>query len=461
MELSELRSLAQREGIEWLELRAVDLFGHLRSLELPAAALSQELLSHGVGADASNYGLATTEDSDMVLLPDAEAAFLDPVRPSPALVMLCDLALPGAGPHPLAPRSVARRAQALLSQLGIADEARFGVELEFYLFDTIQVEDSALGQGVEIVPLEGVPGLSQEALPLPRTAYHAGEIEDRGRMVRERVCAILTDWGIPIRYHHHEVGSFGQMEIELGLGSLLSAADWTTVAMDLVRRVAAEEGLVACFLPKPLHGQPGGGLHIHQSLFKNGVNLFQAQGGLSNLALNYVGGLLHHGRALSALVSPSTNSYRRLGPGFEAPVYLAFGTANRTAAVRVPGYLKSGNARIEYRPPDPTCNPYLALAACLLAGLDGIRTGIDPVAKGWGPWDSNLYELPPRKRRRIADLPRNLSQALDALERDHEFLTPGDVFPKELIELWISAKRAEVEEISGRPHPYEFLLYGP
>jgi len=459
--LAELRALAQEEGVEWLELRAVDLCGRLRSLELPAAALSEKLLAEGVGADASNYGLAAAEESDMVLLPDPEAAWVDRLRDPPALVFLCDLARPGEGPYPLAPRTVARRAQALLPELGIAGKALFGVEIEFYLLDSLFVSDSPLRQGMEAVPLEGAPGLVEESLPWPHTAYHAGGVEDRGRRVRERVCQILSGWGVPVRYHHHEVGSLGQMEIELGLGPLLAAADWTVMAIDLVRRVASQEGLVACLLPKPLYGQPGSGLHLHQLLLKGEENLFGGEKGLSELALNYVGGLLQHGRALSALVSPSTNSYRRLLPGFEAPVHLAFGAANRTAAVRIPGYLKPGNARIEYRPPDPSCNPYLALSACLMAGLDGIRNGIDPVAKGWGPWEGSLYELSARKLRRIQSLPRGLPEALEVLERDHAFLTLGDVFPEGLVELWLSAKRAEAEELAARPHPYEFLLYGP
>ncbi len=461
MRLAELRALVQEEGIGWLELRAVDLAGRLRSLELPAGALSERLLSAGVGVDASNYGLVPTEESDLVLLPDPTAAWVDRGRRPPALVMLCDLARPGEGLHPLAPRSVARRTQALLAELGIADEARFGVELEFYLFDSLLVSDSPLRQGVEVVPWEGAPGWGEPALPRPRTAYHAGGVEDRGRGVRQRACELLASWGIPVRYHHHEVGSLGQMEVELGLGPLLAAADWTVVAMDLIRRVAEEEGLVACFLPKPLPGQPGNGLHFHQLLLRGEENLFGGEEGLSELALHYVGGILKHGRALSALVSPSTNSYRRLRPEFEAPVHLAFGAANRTAAVRVPGYLAPGSARIEYRPPDPSCNPYLALSACLLAGLDGIRNEVDPVAKGWGPWDTSLYRLPPGKRRRIGALPSSLPEALDALERDHAFLTLGGAFPEELVELWLAAKRAEVAELAARPHPYEFLLYGP
>ncbi|MCR4392232.1 MAG: glutamine synthetase beta-grasp domain-containing protein [Candidatus Acetothermia bacterium] len=460
MTFEELLAIIQAEDIRWVDLRAVDLAGRLRCLSLPAGELSPAVFQRGIGVDASNYGLAGVEESDMVLLPDPATARIDPTRDPPALVILCDLARPGEGPFPAAPRSVARAAEGFLQSSGIADHALFGVELEFYLFDSVQVDDLLLSQGVEIVPLEGQSSLSLEALPSPRSAYHAGGPEDRGRALRERAVEVLTRWGIPVRYHHHEGGSLGQMEIELGFGKLLEAADWTALAQDLIARLAADEGLVACFLPKPIHDQAGSGLHFHQYLAGQGRSLFAGEDGLSELALHYVGGLLVHGRALSALVSPSTNSYRRLRPGFEAPVHLAFGHANRTAAVRIPGYIDPASARIEYRPPDPSCNPYLALSACLMAGVDGIRQAIDPVAKGWGPHEGSLYERG-RRGRRVSVLPRNLEEALDALRADHGFLTLGGVFPEELIELWLAAKGAEAAQVAARPHPYEFRLYGP
>ncbi|MGB9756924.1 MAG: glutamine synthetase family protein [Candidatus Bipolaricaulaceae bacterium] len=449
MTFAELVALLQEEGIRKVELRAVDLWGRLRGLTIPVESLTEEMVREGVGVDGGHYGLATSEESDWVLLPDLDAVYLDPLADPPAALILCDLGRPGEGPSPLSPRSVAAAAERFLRDAGIAQEARFSVELEFYLFEEIHVADGPLSQGVEIMPMEGQVNLWGNVLPRRGSAYHAQGAEDLGKTVRDRVVEILTRWGIPVRYHHHEAGGLGQMEIELGLGGLRSAGDWTALAKDLISRVAADEGLIACFLPKPLYDQPGNGLHLHQYLVGPSGNLFAGEEGLSEAGLSYVGGLLAHGRALSAFVSPSTNSYRRLRPGFEAPVELFFGTADRTAAVRIPGYLSPEKIRVEYRPPDPSCNPYLALAACLMAGIDGIRQGIDPVARGWGPG----------RKRRVQLLPRSLEEALEALRRDHEFLTVAGVFPPELLELWLAGKEKEAAELAARPHPYEFRLY--
>lgn len=450
MTFAEFVALLQEEHVQHVDFRAVDVWGRLRGLTVPAEAITEELLTNGIGVDGVHYGLAHAEESDWVLLPDLEAVYLDPLRDPPAALVLCDLGRPGQGANPLAPRTVARAALRFLRDAGIAHDAQFSAELEFYLFEEIQVTDSPVSQAVEVFPLEGEPDLTGSMLPRAYSVYHLTGVGDRGRAVRDRVVEVLHRWGVPVRYHHHEGGSLGQMEIELGFGSLLESADWVVLAKDLIARVAAEEGLVACFLPKPLYDQPGNGLHFHQFLVREKENLFAGEEGFSEEGFGYIGGLLLHGRALSALVSPSTNSYRRLRPGFEAPVELFFGTANRTAAVRIPGYITDPlKMRVEYRPPDPTCNPYLALAACLMAGIDGVRQGIDPVARGWGPG----------RKRRVPQLPHSLEEALDALERDQEFLTVAGVFPPELLELWIAGKRKEAEEVAARPHPYEFRLY--
>lgn len=449
MTFAELVALLQEEGVRYVELRAVDLWGRLRGLTIPVETLTEEAVKEGVGVDGAHYGFGSAEESDWVLLPDLNAVYMDPLAEPPTALILCNLGRPGEGPSPLAPRTVAAAAERFLRDAGIAQEARFSVELEFYLFEEIHVSESPLAQGVEILSLEGQVDLWGNVLPGARSSYHAVGVVDPGKTVRDRVAEILTRWGIPVRYHHHEAGGLGQMEIELGLGDLKAAADWTVLAKDLVARVAAEEGLVACFLPKPLYSQPGNGLHLHQYLARAGENLFAEEEGLSALGLAYIGGLLAHGRALSAIVSPSTNSYRRLSPGFEAPVELFFGPADRTAAVRIPGYLQAEKVRVEYRPPDPTCNPYLTLAACLMAGIDGIRQGIDPIARGWGPG----------RKKRVPLLPRSLEEALAALRRDHDFLTVGGVFPEELLELWLSQREKEAAEVAARPHPYEFRLY--
>jgi glutamine synthetase len=450
MTFAEFVALLQEEHVRYVELRAVDLSGRLRGLTVPAESVSEEMVKEGVGVDGVHYGLAKTEDSDWVLLPDLNAVYLDPLCDPPAALVLCDLGRPGEGPSPLAPRSVARAAARFLRDAGIAQEAKFAVELEFYLFEEIHVSDSPLAQGVEIFPLEGQSSPAGDPLSPPYPAYHLSGAQDRGRDIRDQAVEILTGWGIPVRYHHHEGGGYGQMEIELGLGSLLAAADWTVLAKDLIARIAADHGLLACFLPKPLYHHAGNGLHVHQFLVGRDGNLFAGDEGLSPTGRAYVGGLLAHGRALSAWVSPSTNSYRRLRPGFEAPVELFFGHADRTAAVRIPGYLTTPQTlRVEYRPPDPTCNPYLALAACLMAGIDGIRQGIDPLARGWGPG----------KKRRVPVLPGSLEEALEALRRDHECFTVAGVFQEELLDLWLSLKSKEAAEVAARPHPYEFRLY--
>ncbi len=461
MDFEDVLTLIKDNRIERVDLRGVDLMGRLRRLTLPVSEMTPDLFRRGVGADAFNYGLGDVERSDVVLVPDPSTARIDPTRELPTVTMIADLAHADGELLPAAPRSVARKAQGLLAQEGLADEARLGVELEFYVFDSLHVDDGPLSQAFSILPIEGDACLSLDALPSARTAYHAGGTEDRGLDLRDEVTGILETWGVPVRYHHHEAGSLGHNEIELGFGDLLEAADWTVLIKDLVARLASERGMVACFLPKPLHGQPGNGLHFHQYLVRAGVNLCADGDGLSQLALRWIGGLLTHGRALSAWVTPSTNSYRRLVPGHEAPVHLAFGHANRTAAVRVPGYAKgSGTMRFEYRVPDPTCNPYLAFAACLMAGLDGVRRDIDPVAKGWGPWDENLYQLSGRKADRIHMLPRDLHEAAEALRSDHAFLTYGDVFPQALVDAWVRSRIDEARAVAARPHPHEFRLYG-
>ncbi len=461
MAFEDVITLVKENRIERVDLRAVDLQGRLRRLTLPVSQFVPDLLANGVGADASNYGLADAQHSDLVLLPDVSTARIDPTRDPSTLVIMADMGHPGGALLPAAPRTVARRAEALLAERGVADRTRLGVELEFYLFDSVQVDDAAMTQAVCVIPVEGETSMSADLTPCIRTAYHAGGPEDRGLGLRDEAISILESWGIPVRYHHHEAGTLGHMEIELGFGGLVESADWTVLVRDLVAQLAAEEGLHACFLAKPLYRQPGNGLHFHQYLLRGDDNLCAGPDGLSELALQYIGGLLAHGRALSSWVAPSTNSYRRLLPGFEAPVHLAFGPANRTAAVRVPGYVtQSGSARFEFRVPDPTCNPYLAFAACMMAGLDGIAQKIDPQEKGWGPWGTDLSELPPEQAGKIRSLPRTLEEALEALEQDRAFLGAGGVFPDGLIELWLAARWQEARQLAERPHPYEFRLQG-
>ncbi len=461
MGFDDIITVVKENSIERVDLRAVDLQGRLRRLTLPVSQLVSDLLVQGVGADASNYGLAEVECSDLVLVPDPSTARIDPTRDPPTLVMIADMAHPGGELVAAAPRTIARRAEQSLRKRGVADRAQLAVELEFYLFESVLVEDAALTQAVSVLPAEGEASLNAELTPSVRTAYHAGGADDKGLWIRDDVTGILEHWDIPVRYHHHEAGSLGHMEVELGFGGLVEAADWTVLARDLVSRLAAENGLTACFLPKPLHRQPGSGLHVHQYLLRGDNNVFAGEGGLSEVALQFIGGLLAHGCALAPWVAPSTNSYRRLLPGFEAPVHLAFGPANRTAAVRIPGYVTGASAaRFEFRVPDPTCNPYLGFAACLMAGLDGVQRGIDPQREGWGPWSTDLSSLPREQARKIESLPRTLEEALTALEEDRAFLSADGVFPERLVDLWLSNRREDAQQLAARPHPYEFRLHG-
>ena len=467
MQIGDVLDLIHTEKPEWVELRAADLRGRLRSLHLPAEEVDARTFTHGVEVEGHEYGLP--RDGELVLLPDPNTARLDRTFEPPVLVLLCDIGYPDGDLHPWAPRTVARAAEEFLSRAGPADAAVFSVTVEFYLLRDIELESSPTAQVARLDPLEGVPGpgtFVKETVPIPGSSYHKGSPLDHGADIRREVSELLREWGIPVRFHYHGRGSAGQMALVLGAGSLLEAADWTVIAVDLVVRFAAENGLFACFLPAPLYGFPGCGLHLGQYLVKGEGNLFAPEEGsplgeipLSEAGLQYAGGLILHGRSLAALVAPSTSSYRRLlGEG--APSRLFLGISSPESAVEVPGYVAApSSAALSFRVPDPSCNPYFALAACLMAGLDGIRQGVDPVAKGWGPFRGEFGGLPARVRRRIRPLPLHLLEALEELEGDHSYLTLGGVFPEDLIRHWIDLKREEALEVLARPHPYEFLLY--
>lgn len=468
MQIEDVLDLIHTEKPGWVELRATDLRGRLRSLHLPAEEVQARTFTHGVEVDGAAYGLPPGRE--LVLLPDPNTARLDRTFEPPVLVLLCDIGYPDGDLHPWAPRTVARAAEEFLSRAGPADAAMFSVTIEFYLLRDIELESSPTAQVARLEPLEGVPGTGtfvKETVPVPESSYHRGSPLDRGVDIRREVSELLREWGIPVRFHYHGPGSAGQMVLELSTGSLLEAADWTVIAMDLISRFAVENGLFACFLPAPFHGFPGCGLHLRQCLVKGEGNLFAPEEGtpvggapLSEIGLQYAGGLLLHGRSLAALVAPSTSSYRRFSRE-GSPSRLFLGVSSPEAVVEVPGYLADpSSAAVTLRASDPSCNPYFALAASLMAGLDGIRQGIDPISRGWGPCRGNFHGLPARARRRIKPLPRDLLDALEALERDHDYLALGGVFPKDLIRHWAELKRREALEVLARPHPYEFFLYG-
>ncbi len=454
----------QDEMIEFVDLMYTDLRGGWHHVAVPGERFDERLCANGVGVDGSSVtGFRKAKSGDMVLIPDLAAAFRNPFAARPTLCVIGDLVDVDAHEgFSRDPRFVARKAEQYLAARRKGEISRWLPELEFYLFDSVRVWGQPGHSGYRITSREAVPGSARARIPghaSERRGYHAAPPEDRSADLRAEMCAILTGLGVPVKYHHHEVGPAGQVEIELNFMPLVQASDAVAVAKWVIRNVADAAGLVATFMPKPLHGEAGSGLHFHQYLAKGDLSVFHDRKGggpLSQIGRWYVGGLLAHGCALSAFANPSTNSYKRLVPGFEAPVRLAYSVGNRTAAIRVPGYANAPeNVRIEYRPPDATANPHLVVAAMLMAGLDGIARRLDPGA----PLRQDLFKMPFEQLMAIPALPRSLGESIAALEADHDFLLAGGVFTEDLLETWISLKRDEEKDLAERPHPREFELY--
>jgi glutamine synthetase len=454
----------QDEKIEFVDLMYSDLRGGWHHVTLPAARFDARLCANGVGVDGSSVtGFRKAKSGDMVLIPDVEAAFSSPFATRPTLCVIGDLVdVDAKVGFSRDPRHVAHKAQRYLASRRRGEVSLWLPELEFYLFDSVRVWGQPGRSGYRVTSSEAAVGSPRARVPAhatERRGYHAAAPEDRSSDLRSEMCAVLAGMGIPVKYHHHEVGPAGQVEIELSFMPLVQASDAVALAKWAIRNLADETGLVATFMPKPLYGEAGSGLHFHQYLAKGDVSVFhdaKGPGPLSQVGRWYVGGLLAHGRALSAFANPSTNSYKRLVPGFEAPVRLAYSVGNRTAAIRVPGYANSPqNVRVEYRPPDATANAHLVVAAMLMAGLDGIARKLDPGE----PLRRDLFHMPLEELMAIPALPHSLGEAIDALEADHDFLLAGDVFTEDLLETWVSLKRNEEKEMAERPHPREFELY--
>lgn len=467
-DLQEAQNWISDQSIEQIDLKFCDIWGRWHHLTISAKSFDEKLLTRGIGFDGSSVGFKSIKSGDMVMVPDLKTGFLDPFTDLPTLSFLCTtLEADTRELFPYDPRSIARRADHYMRSEGIADTAVWGPEFEFYIFDHVSWENSMHTAGYRVESSEGRwnsahagPGYT---MPL-HGGYHAIPPRDQLFNLRSRISARLDQAGFPVKYHHHEVGGPGQCEIETALISgTHRTGDAAVLVKYLARLSAIEEDMTATFLPKPLYGEAGSGLHHHQRLEKDGENLFYDADGyasLSKTGLSYIAGLLKHGPAVLAFTNPSTNSYRRLIPGFEAPVSAIFSAGNRSAAIRIPRYANSEDSvRIEFRPPDATCNPYLAATAQLMAGLDGIRSGLDPSEMGFGPIDDDIFSWPEEKRAKIKALPQSLDEALDALEEDHDFLLAGDVFSEELIKSWIENKRAEARQVRNRPHPYEMELY--
>ena len=474
MTANDVMAMIKEKGINAVDLRFIDLPGLWQHFTISAKEFELDAFEEGVGFDGSSIrGFQAIQESDMLLFPDAATAFVDPFFERPTLNIICNIKDPITGEsYSRDPRHVAQKANAYLKSTGIADTAYFGPEPEFFIFDDIRFGQTYHEGYYHIDASEGFwnagrtenpdgAGHSRNLGYKPRykEGYFPVPPMDSHQDLRTEMMLELEKVGVEVEVHHHEVGTGGQSEIDMRFDELVSMGDKLLKYKYVVKNVARKYGKAVTLMPKPIFQDNGSGMHVHQSLWLNGKNTFfdaDAYAGLSKTALHYIGGILKHAGALLAFCNPTTNSYRRLVPGYEAPINLIYSMRNRSAAVRIPMYSGSEKAkRIETRFPDPTCNGYLAFSALLMAGLDGIQNAITPM----GPLDKDLYDLPPEEHAQIPSTPASLEEALDALEADHEFLLKGDVFTQDLIDTWLDYKRGEVDAIRLRPHPWEFAMY--
>ncbi len=460
-------------GVEMVDYKFSNLYGGWHHISIPTSRVSEKILLDGVGFDGSSTpGFKNLEAGDMSLVPDLQTGFIDPFWKVRTLSFVCNIVEADTKRRfHRCPRFIAQKAEEYLRTTGVADRSLWGPEFEFNVFDSINVINTTNHSAYHIESGEAhwnrYHGEEKNlGYHIPKKeGYHAIPPRDTLYNLRAEMVQLVESCGIPVHYHHHEVGSSGQMEIEVVRGTLTRMGDVTQIIKYLVKMAARRHDKVATFMPKPLYGDAGNGMHYHQHLFRGEEPVFFRKGGyadLSPLALSYVAGILDHSPALLALTNPSTNSYKRLTPGFEAPVNLFFSLANRSAAIRIPKYATSPREkRIEFRPPDATANPYLAMSAMLLAGLDGIERKLDPTAMGFGPIDENIFLDVNRKlRESIIPAPQSLRTALNSLEKDHDFLLKGGVFTEDIIETWIEQKmEGEYLAVRNRPTPYEMELY--
>lgn len=460
--------LKMKVNVKMVDLRFTDLPGTWQHFTVPANQLTESMFEDGIGFDGSSIrGFQEIHESDMLLMLDPTTAFVDKLLDVPTLVLICDVYDPiTRQPYSRDPRYVVRKAEAYLTQTGLAKTSYWGPEAEFFIFNDVRYGGSINSSFYFLDSTEGWWNSGTEYKPnlgaqiAPKRGYFPVPPTDQQQDIRSRIVLELIDAGIEVELHHHEVATAGQAEIDMRFDTMLRMADKVMKYKYIVKNVARRNNMTATFMPKPLFGDNGSGMHVHTSLWNDDKNTFYDESGygqLSDAARYYIGGLLKHSSALLALAAPTTNSYRRLVPGYEAPVNLAYSMRNRSAICRIPVYSKSPKAkRIEYRAPDPSCNPYLCFSALLLAGLDGIQNRIDPGE----PVDKDLYELPAEEARQIKQVPGSLGDVLDALEKDHEFLLKGDVFTMDLLQAYIKYKREnELDPVRLRPHPHEFTMY--
>ncbi len=468
MGFKEVQELAKKHNCKVFDVKFIDLPGIWQHFSVSMTEFDESVFKDGLGFDGSSIrGFQEIQESDMLLMPDADSAFIDPACQIPTLSLICDVYDPiSKKPYSRDPRSVARKAEEYLKASGLADTAYFGPEAEFFIFDDVRY-GSGINEAfyhVDSVEAEWNTGKAENPNLGYKTRVKEGYFPvpptDTLQDIRTEMVLKMQEIGVQVEMLHHEVATAGQCEIDMRFSPMLKMADNLMKYKYVIKNVARQHGKVATFMPKPLFADNGSGMHVHQSLWKAGAPLFyDAKGyaGLSDMAKWYIGGLLKHAKAILAFAAPTTNSYKRLVPGYEAPVNLAYSQRNRSAAVRIPMYSDNPKAkRIEFRPPDPSSNPYLCFAALLMAGLDGIKNKIDPGQ----PLDKNIYDLPEAERKKVPTVCGSLTESLDALEADHKFLLEGGVFTPDLIEMWINYKKTkEVDPVRIRPHPYEYYLY--
>ena len=460
-------ALMKDKGVKFLDIRFVDVLGTWHHFSVPAHRVDEGTFTDGMPFDGSSVrGFQTIDESDMLLVPDAASAFLDPFTEMPTLCVVADVQDPFTREeYPRDPRNVAKKAEAYLQSAGIADQAFFGPEAEFYVFNEIRYSQTANSGMYYIDSQEAAWNTGREEGPnlgykmRMKEGYFPCAPSDTLQDLRSRMVMTLLESGIEVDVHHHEVGNSGQCEIGVKFNTLVNMADTLMKHKYIIKNVAAKNGFTATFMPKPIFQDNGSGMHTSVSMWQGGENLFYDKGGyggLSEMAVYYIGGILRHAPALLAFGASSTNSYRRLVPGYEAPINLVYSARNRSAAVRIPVVGGPRSKRVEFRAPDPSANPYLLFAAMLMAGIDGIQNKIQPP----DPIDKDIYELPAEEKHGIAQTPASLTESLNALEADHEFLLRGGVFNAGMIETYLDLKRIrEVEGVALRPHPYEFALY--
>src|SRR5256886_7588775 len=453
--------LAKKSGAKMVDIKFVDTFGTWQHFTCPIRELTEEVFAEGYGFDGSSIrGWKSIEASDMLAMPDPSSAFIDPFCAVATLSVTCTIAETGTREaYNRDPRAIAGHAEKYLASTGLADSAVFGPEAEFFIFDNVQFDSKSNGTFYSVDSEEAIWNTGRDEMPnlgykiRHKEGYFPVAPSDAQQDIRTEMCLVMEELGVRIERQHHEVATGGQAEIDYRLDTLVKSADAMMVYKYVVKNIARKHGKTACFMPKPLFADNGSGMHTHQSLWKKGKPLFAGKeyAGLSQMALYYVGGLLKHARALCAICNPTTNSYKRLVPGYEAPVNLAYSARNRSAAVRIPTFSENPKAkRLEYRPPDPAANPYPAVAALLMAGLDGIQNKIDPGE----PLDKNIYELPPEELKKVPNVAGGLGGGVDCLEEEHEFLFKGDVFTRGFFVMWGSPKRKEHESFRFGSLPF-------